>query len=104
MATEALIVRAVNAGGDRQAAHEVIRRHSLAAAAAMKDEGASNDMLERLARDPEFPAGLDDLRSATDPSRFFGRAPAQVDEYLREVIDPILAREPGDDDGERPRV
>ena len=104
MATEALIVRAVNAGGDRQAAHEIIRRHSLAAAAAMKNDGASNDMLERLAGDPEFPAGLDDLRAVAEPSRFYGRAPEQVDEYLREVIEPILARDPGDEDGEKPRV
>jgi adenylosuccinate lyase len=104
MATEALILRAVSAGGDRQVAHEIIRRHSLAAAAAMKNDGASNDMLERLAGDPEFPAGLEDLRAAAEPSRFYGRAPEQVDEYLREVIEPILAREPGDEDGEKPRV
>ena len=90
MATESLIVRAVQAGGDRQAAHEVIRRHSIAVARAMKDEGAPNDMLERLARDPEFPASSEDLRQVTDPSRFIGRAAHQVDDFLLEVIGPIL--------------
>jgi adenylosuccinate lyase len=90
MATEALIVRAVNAGGDRQAVHEVIRVHSIAAARAMKDEGTSNDMLERLAKDPAFPVPSADLAAVTDASRFVGRAPQQVEEFLAEVIAPIL--------------
>ena len=89
MATESLLVRAVQAGGDRQQAHEVIRRHSIAAARAMKDEGRPNDLLERLAADPEFPVPSDDLRAVTDPARFVGRAPRQVDEFLAEVIGPI---------------
>ena len=92
MATEALIVRAVEAGGDRQQAHEVIRRHSIAAARAMKDEGAKNDMLERLAGDAAFGVAVDDLRAATDPARFTGRASQQVEDFLAEVIHPILQR------------
>lgn len=94
MATEALIVRAVQAGGDRQAVHEIIRRHSVEAAAAMKNKGAHNDLLERLGADPAFPVGFDDLREVTDPARYYGRAPEQVDEFLRDVIEPILVREP----------
>ncbi|HEY0972407.1 MAG TPA: adenylosuccinate lyase [Gemmatimonadales bacterium] len=93
MATEELIVRAVRAGGDRQVAHEVIRRHSIAAARAMKDEGAENDMLARLAADPEYAVPMEDLRSVTDPARFVGRAPEQVDEFLEEVLGPLLAGE-----------
>lgn len=91
MATEELIVRAVRAGGNRQAAHEVIRRHSIAAAGAVKDGAARNDMLERLAADPEFGVPIDDLHSALDPRRFIGRAPEQVDEFLAEVVAPLLA-------------
>ena len=91
MATEELIVRAVRAGGDRQAAHEVIRRHSVAAARAVKDEGKRNDMLERLAQDPEYGVPVDDLREALAPARFIGRAAAQVDEFLAEVVEPLLA-------------
>jgi adenylosuccinate lyase len=90
MATEAIIVRAVERGGDRQVMHEIIRRHSVAAARAMKDDGARNDLYERLAGDPEFGVPLDDLRAAADPSRFVGRAPQQVDEFLTEVAGPIL--------------
>jgi adenylosuccinate lyase len=93
MATEELLVRAVRAGGDRQAAHEIIRRHAIAAAAAVKDGAPRNDMLERLATDPAFPIPLDDLRAALDPRRFTGRAARQVDEFLDEVIQPLLATE-----------
>ncbi len=96
MATEALIVRAVEAGGDRQQAHEVIRGHSIAAARAMKDEGAKNDMLERLAGDASFGVPVGDLHAATDPSRFIGRASRQVDDFLTEVIHPILQRSGSD--------
>ena len=91
MATEELIVRAVRAGRSRQDAHEVIRRHSIAAARAMKDEGVANDMLDRLSGDAEFGVALDDIRAALDASRFVGRSPQQVDDFLAEVVDPILA-------------
>ncbi|MCX5766759.1 MAG: adenylosuccinate lyase [Gemmatimonadetes bacterium] len=92
MATEELIVRAVEAGGDRQEAHEVIRRHSIAAARAMKDDGVANDMLTRLAADPAFGVNIDAVRAAADPHRYIGRSPQQVDDFLAEVIAPLLAQ------------
>jgi adenylosuccinate lyase len=91
MATEKLIVRAVERGGDRQAAHEVIRRHSMAAAAAMKEGAAANDLFDRLAREPEFGLSAEEIATAADPSQFIGRAPQQVDEFLSEVVEPLLA-------------
>jgi adenylosuccinate lyase len=91
MATEELIVRAVRGGGDRQEAHERIRQHSIAAARALKDGADRNDMLERLAADPAFGVSIDDLQSALQPDRFVGRAPQQVDEFLAEVVEPVLA-------------
>lgn len=91
MATEELIVRAVRAGGDRQEAHERIRQHSIEAARALKNGAEKNDMLERLAADETFGVSFEDLQSALQPNRFVGRAPEQVDEFLAEVVDPILA-------------
>ena len=91
MATEELIVRSVRAGGDRQVAHEIIRRHSIAAARAVKDEGRGNDLLDRLAADAEFNVPSAEMRDLTDPLRFVGRAPRQVDEFLDEVIAPIMS-------------
>jgi adenylosuccinate lyase len=93
MATEQLIVRAVRAGGDRQIAHETIRKHSLAAARALKDGAERNNLLERLATDRTFGLKLKDLESVLDPQRFVGRAPQQVDEFLRDVITPLFAGE-----------
>ena len=91
MATEQLIVRAVRAGGDRQAAHETIRKHSVAAARALKDGAESNDLLERLAKDKTFGLKRADLKGALDARQFVGRAPEQVDEFLRDVISPLFA-------------
>jgi adenylosuccinate lyase len=98
MATEELLIQAVRAGGDRQTAHEAIRRHSMAAAAAMKDGAPRNDLLERLAADPALPFAAAETRTLVDPHRFIGRAAQQVDEFLRDVVDPILRAAPPDSD------
>jgi len=92
MATEKLLVRAVESGADRQATHEVIRRHSLDAARALKDGADHNDLLERLSRDRAFGLSLDAMRGIADPRDFVGRAPEQVDDFLRDVAAPLLAQ------------
>jgi adenylosuccinate lyase len=97
MATEELIVRAVRAGGDRQEAHERIRGYSIAAARALKDGAAHNDLLDRIAADDAFGIDRDELERAMDPKRFVGRAPEQVDEFLAEVIEPLLAERSADE-------
>ena len=91
MATEQLLMRAVRAGGDRQDAHEVIRRHSIEAARAIKEGAEQNDLLERLSKDKEWRVPLKEMRSALNPSAFVGRAPQQVDEFLKEIAEPLLA-------------
>ena len=93
LATERLLMRGVKAGGDRQRLHEVIRTHSLAVAQAMAEQGAANDLLDRLARDPAFKAlhvalAADEL----DPAAYVGRAPRQVDEFLERVLPGVLHR------------
>jgi adenylosuccinate lyase len=88
MATENILMAAVAAGGDRQDLHERIRVHSLEAARQVKQEGLSNDLLARIAADPAFAAA--NLAETLDPRRFVGRAPEQVDEFLAEVVEPLL--------------
>jgi len=92
MASEAVLMHAVQKGGDRQKLHEGIRRHSLEAARRMKEDGVAPDLLERIAADPSFHIGADELRELTDPSRFVGRAPQQVDRFLATWVEPVLAR------------
>ena len=91
MATEQLLVRAVQNGGDRQTAHETIRKHSMDAARAMKNGAPRNDLLERLAADKSFGVSLADMTGSIDARRFTGRAAEQVDEFLHDVIAPIFA-------------
>jgi adenylosuccinate lyase len=92
MATEKLIMRAVRAGGDRQDAHETIRKHSMETVKAMRESGSSNDLLDRLAADKTLGVTAGDLKKEMNASRFVGRAPEQVDEFLTEVIAPILSK------------
>jgi adenylosuccinate lyase len=87
MATENILMAAVQAGGDRQALHEQIRRHSQAAALRVKQEGQANDLLNRLQSDPAFLKV--DVASVLKPQHFVGRAPEQVDEFVAEIIEPI---------------
>jgi adenylosuccinate lyase len=96
MATEELIVRAVRGGGNRQDAHERIRRYSIDAARAIKDGAEQNDLLDRIAADDTFGISRAELEQAMDPARFVGRAPQQVDEFLEEVVEPILAGAPAE--------
>jgi adenylosuccinate lyase len=91
MATEALLMAGVKAGGDRQMLHERIRVHSMAAAQAVK-EGHPNDLLARVADDPAFSAVQGDLPTLLAPMRFVGRAPQQVEEYLTTAVYPLLQR------------
>lgn len=90
MATENLLMAAVKKGGNRQELHEVIRTHSMEASKRVKAEGLDNDLLERLKNDPAFACIADEFDSLLDPSTFIGRAPAQVADFLAEVIRPLL--------------
>ncbi len=92
MATENILMAAVQAGGDRQDLHERIRQHSQAAAAVVKEQGGSNDLLPRLKKDAAF--SKVDLEAAIDPAKLTGRSPEQVDEFLTEVVAPIRDRYP----------
>jgi len=92
MATERWLMLGVRAGGDRQTLHEVIRGHAWAMAEVL-DRGGANNLLDRLAADPAFAAvGAQALRAELDATRYVGRAPAQVQEFLAETIDPLLKR------------
>jgi len=91
MCTENILMEAVRLGGDRQALHEKIRVHSQAAAARVKAEGLNNDLLDRIADDPAFPLDRARLDSLLDAKLYIGRAPQQVEEFIADFIDPLLA-------------
>jgi len=90
MATENIMMDAVKAGGDRQELHERIRELSMEAGRTVKEEGLENNLLELIAADKSFNLTLDELKKTMDPAKYVGRAPQQVEEFLKEVINPIL--------------
>jgi adenylosuccinate lyase len=87
MATEEILMAAVRAGADRQRVHELIRRHSQEAARQVKEQGAPNDLIERLVADPAFTKV--DLKKVLDPSQFIGLSAEQVDRFITEIVEPI---------------
>ena len=90
METENIMMRAVEAGGDRQELHERIRVHSREVARLVNAEGKPNDMIERLKNDDAFSAVSFDTE--INPLDFVGRAPEQVDEFIEQEIEPIRRR------------
>ena len=96
MATENIMMDAVKRGGNRQELHERIRVHSMEAGKQVKVEGKENDLLERIAADEMFGVTLDELKALLDPSKYVGRSPEQVTEFLTECVNPLLEQYKGE--------
>ena len=92
MATENIMMKSVKKGGNRQELHERLRTHSHAAAAKVKLEGGANDLIDRIAADDAFPLTREEIEAELDPSLYIGRSASQVDEFLEDVVAPVLAR------------
>ena len=90
MATENIMMDAVKAGGNRQELHEKIRELSMEAGRNVKERGLDNNLLELIAADDAFPMTLEELQKTMDPSKYVGRAPSQVKEFVEDVVTPIL--------------
>lgn len=90
MATENIIMAMVKAGGDRQQTHEHIRVLSHQAGRVVKEEGGENDLIERIRQDDFFTPVIPQLEQLLEPSSFVGRAPEQVDSFLKEWVEPAL--------------
>ena len=91
MATENILMDAVKLGGDRQDLHERIRVNSIEAGKTVKEKGLPNDLLDRIAADPAFGLSREALQANLDASRYIGRCPEQVSEFLRDCVAPALA-------------
>lgn len=98
LATENFMMEAVKLGRDRQAVHEAIRKHAMAAAQRIKQEGAPNDLLDRLRTEPLL-AGVD-LDAQMDPALYVGLAVEQTERFLSEVVEPIRDELDDEDEGE----
>lgn len=90
MATEYMIMEGVKNGGDRQELHEMIRVHAMEAAKKVKIEGQSNDLVERILNDKNFPIDKEKMLLLLKPENFTGFAAVQTEEFLNNEIQPIL--------------
>jgi adenylosuccinate lyase len=91
MATENIMMDAVKKGGDRQELHEKIRQYSMEAGRNVKVEGKENNLAELIAADESFGLSIEEINAVMKPANFVGRSPQQVEDFLNEVISPILA-------------
>ena len=95
MASENIMMDAVKKGGNRQDLHERIRVLSQQAGANVKDLGLSNNLIDLIAADPAFSMlSREELTAHLEPSRYIGRCPEQVEEFLKEEVEPVLERYP----------
>lgn len=90
MASENIMMDAVKRGGDRQALHERIRVHSQEAGRNVKDFALTNNLIDLLAADPMFGLSQEDLSAHMEPSRYIGRCPEQVTDFLNDYVRPVL--------------
>ena len=90
MATENIMMDAVKNGGNRQELHEKIRQLSMEAGKTVKEEGKENNLVDLIAADPSFGLTKEDIEKTLKPELYVGRAPRQVEVYLRDVVNPVL--------------
>ena len=91
IASENIMMGLVKKGGDRQEIHEKIRVHSIAAGKRVKEEGLDNDMIERICNDPTLDITIEEIKEILVPSKYIGRCVEQVERFLANDVDPLLA-------------
>lgn len=90
MASENIMMDAVKRGGNRQLLHERIRVHSQEAGRNVKELGLANNLIDLLANDPMFGLSREELSAHLEPSRYIGRCPEQVTDFLTEYVYPVI--------------
>jgi adenylosuccinate lyase len=90
MASENIMMDAVKRGGNRQELHERIRQHSLEAGHQVKDLGKPNNLIDLIAADPMFGLTREEITAHLDPQNYIGRCPQQVDDFLKNDVNPVL--------------
>ena len=90
MATENIMMDAVEKGGNRQELHERIREYSMIAGARVKKEGLDNNLCELILNDPMFMITKEEMDKIMKPENFIGRCPQQVDEFIENCVKPVV--------------
>jgi adenylosuccinate lyase len=64
----------------------------VAAAKVVKQEGGDNDLLSRILADKQFGLSEEELDKLLDVRSFSGMAAKQVEEYISDIVDPLLEK------------
>lgn len=88
-ATENILMESVKHGGNRQELHEIIRDFSMKAVAAVR-RGEKFDVIGKMKDSGKFPLPDEEWAKVGDFSNYIGRAPQQVDEFIANVVQPLL--------------
>ncbi len=96
MATENIMMESVKRGGNRQDLHEIIRVYSHKAAGEVKLEGKPNNLIEMLANDQNIPLSKEEILSELKPEKYIGRSVSQTEEFIKDVVNPILKKYGGE--------
>lgn len=91
IATENILMEAVKKGGDRQELHEIIRRYSMETIARVK-QGESNDLIEKIAKNPKFNLTVKEMDEILEPKNYIGRSISQVEEFIEEYVNPEIEK------------
>ncbi len=92
MGTEEILMNAVLKGGDRQELHEKIRVYSMEAGKQVKELGLPNDLVDRIAADKTFDLTKEEILAILNPDHLCGRAPKQVEDFVREKVEPVIEK------------
>ena len=85
-------MNAVLKGGDRQELHEKIRVYSMEAGKQVKELGLPNDLVDRIAADKTFDLTKEEILAILNPDHLCGRAPKQVEDFVREKVEPVIEK------------
>jgi len=92
LATESFLMAAVKKGKDRQKVHERLRIHSLEVGRRIKEEGLENDLLTRIAHDPEIALSQKEIQELLSSVHIIGLSEEQTHDFLTQEIAPLLAK------------
>lgn len=90
LATENILMALVKKGGNRQELHEKLRVHSNYVRKEMKENGAPNNLIERILNDSSCTLTKNEINELLDIKKFTGRAEEQVRLFLESDIQDIL--------------
>ncbi|WKC57979.1 adenylosuccinate lyase [Borrelia sp. P9F1] len=88
--TEDILMKATKNGGDRQVLHEKLRTYSMQVRENIYLGKNENDLIKLILKDESFRLTPEDMDEILNSNQNAGFASSQVEDFLQEVVTPIL--------------